>query len=195
MSNHSWDVDVAWTRIDGIQGDGNDFKGWTIAGVVRFFIVVVVAVSSSHSLIFSLVLIFPFSLVHLARSCAPLQPFDSYSLRHFTSRPPFFRITSASRPTSSLDHPSRYLNAPRIFASLSFSRLASLPPRSSSLRSSERSIGSVQLRQPAHEIVFDRRWRRWKSGRKGLWRLDLGSSESLAGSWLGVWSTGIRGPE
>ncbi|GAA5982569.1 hypothetical protein JCM5350_006120 [Sporobolomyces pararoseus] len=45
ISSHSWDVDVAWTDLDGSAGEEtrNDFKGWTIAAVVRFFIVVIVA--------------------------------------------------------------------------------------------------------------------------------------------------------
>ncbi|GAA5969394.1 hypothetical protein JCM3765_000454 [Sporobolomyces pararoseus] len=45
MSAHTWDVDIAWTDLDGFAGEQmrNDFKGWTIAAVVRFFIVVIVS--------------------------------------------------------------------------------------------------------------------------------------------------------
>ena len=42
-SEHPWDVDVSWTSLDS-QGGTSGWKGWTIAAVVRFFIVILVSV-------------------------------------------------------------------------------------------------------------------------------------------------------
>ena len=43
-SEHPWDVDVSWASLDN-RGGANGWKGWTIAAVVRFFIVIFVSVS------------------------------------------------------------------------------------------------------------------------------------------------------